>query len=155
MCSAFSHSFIATPSSTENVRVKCNFPAKSQSCRVRKTQNPRFVLERLKGNVTVTISHAKVNPAVLQHTHVTTDLRRENTQKQDWRDCCQACGSEFIPQNPHCKKTKLTHSSYLWTFIHSLWHVYVHTHKHKRIKCSWGQTQPGVVAHACDFNSRT
>lgn len=108
MCSAFSHSFIATPSSIENVRV--NFLAKSQSCRVRKTQTLDFVLESLKGNVTMTISHAKVNPAVLQHTHVTTDLQRENTQNQDWKDCCQAWGSEFIPQNPHCKKTKLTHS---------------------------------------------
>lgn len=129
MCSAFSHSFIATPSSIENVRV--NFPAKSQSCRVRKTQTLDFVLESLKGNVTMTISHAKVNPAVLQHTHITTDLQRENTQNQDWRDCCQAWGSESIPQNPHCKKTKLTHSSYLWAFIHSLWHVYVYTHKPK------------------------
>lgn len=129
MCSSFSHSFIATPSSIENVRV--NFLAKSQSCRVRKIQTLDFVLESLKGNVTMTISHAKVNPAVLQHTHVTTDLQRENTQNQDWRDYCQAWGSEFIPQNPHCKKTKLTHSSYLWAFIHSLWHVYVYTHKPK------------------------
>lgn len=116
----------------ENVRVRCSFPAKSQSCSVRKTQTLDLVLESLKGNATMTISNTQVNPAVLQYTHVTTDLQKENTQNQDWRDCCQAWGSEFIPQNPHCKRTKRTHTSCLLTSIHLLWRVYVHTHTHKK-----------------------
>lgn len=65
---------------------KCNFPARSRICRVRETQTLDSVLGNLECNVTMTISCATVNPAVLNDTGVTADLQKANRQNQSWRD---------------------------------------------------------------------
>lgn len=130
--------------------MKCNFPARLRICRVRETQTFHFVLENSECNVIMTISHATVNPAVLNFIRVTTDLQKENRQSQSWRDertlqavkgtCCQAWkggGWSEFPQNPHCERTKPIHTCCLLSSECSLWCVYIYTYT-RRMKPSQG-----------------
>lgn len=48
--------------------------------RVRETQTLGFVLEILKFNVIMTISHTKVNPIVLSYTHENSETTITNSQ---------------------------------------------------------------------------
>lgn len=114
----------------ENVWEKCNFPARLRIYRVRETQTLDSVLGNLECNVTMTISRATVNPAVLNDAGVTADLQKANRQNQSWRDKRaqqlmglaakpRGRGSKFVPQNLRCKRTKLFMKVVFWApYIH-------------------------------------
>lgn len=126
----------------ENVWVKCNFPARLRICRVRETQTFHFVLENSECNVIMTISHATVNPAVLNFIRVTTDLQKENRQSQSWRDertlqavkgtCCQAWkGGVVVWVSPESTLWKDKTNSHMLSFelrMFLMVCVYLHIH---------------------------
>ena len=69
MCSAFSHSFTAVSQSIIERSIEMSFSSWATALqRVRETKTLDFVLETVKLNVIMTISHAKVKPIVLTYT---------------------------------------------------------------------------------------
>lgn len=69
MCSAFSYSFTAVSQSIIEHSIEMSFSSWATALqRVRETKTLDFVLEIVKLNVIMTISHAKVKPIVLTYT---------------------------------------------------------------------------------------